>query len=76
MRAARLTHAPALEGPAVGGHLVALGQADDVAGDEAGGVDLVDLPAAPHLDLLGQQPAQGLEGPFGAVGLPEREEPH
>jgi hypothetical protein len=28
---------------------------------------------APHLDLLGQQPAQGLEGLFGAVGLPERE---
>ena len=53
--------------------LVALGQADDVAGDEPGGVDLVDVAIAPHLDLLGQQPAQGLEGPFGAVGLPERE---
>ena len=31
------------------------------------------MATATHLDLLGQQPAQGLEGLFGAVGLPERE---
>ena len=61
--------------PAVGRHLVAFAEQQHIAWHQQFGGQRLQDRITQHVDLLRQQPAQGIKRLLGPVGLPERKNP-
>jgi len=66
-------HERAVDDPGVGGDAVALGDDQDVARYEVGGLDLAPHPVAHHPGGRGEERGQRVDGPFGLPLLHEGE---